>query len=62
MKKIKLLTIALLCIAGLASAASQGTLHSITLPSIQTELKAGAGKGLTETLCAACHSLDYITM
>ena len=62
MRKIRLLTIPVLCIAGLASAGSQGTVHSITLPSIRTELKAGEGKGITETLCAACHSLDYITM
>ena len=62
MEKITLLTITFLFIAGLASAGPQGTIHSITLPSIKTELKAGEGKEKTETLCAICHSLDYITM
>ncbi|HAM52127.1 MAG TPA: sulfide dehydrogenase [Nitrospiraceae bacterium] len=37
-------------------------MHSIALPTIRTELKAGEGKEKTETLCATCHSLDYITM
>jgi len=61
MKKT-LLTIPLLLIAGFASAGPQNSVHSIVLPNIQTELKAGDGKEKTETLCAICHSLDYITM
>jgi sulfite dehydrogenase (cytochrome) subunit B len=61
MKKT-LLAIPLLLIAGLASAGPQNSIHSIALPNIQTELKAGEGKEKTQTLCAICHSLDYITM
>jgi sulfite dehydrogenase (cytochrome) subunit B len=61
MRKLRLLTIPLLFIAGLDSAGSQSMVHSIALPSIGTELKAGAGKEKTEALCSVCHSLDYIT-
>jgi len=61
MKKT-LLTIPLLLIAGFASAGPQSSIHSIVLPNIQTELKAGEGKEKTQTLCAICHSLDYIPM
>ncbi len=61
MKKT-LLTIPLLLIAGFASAGPQSSVHSIALPNIQTELKAGEGKEKIQTLCAICHSLDYITM
>jgi cytochrome c5 len=61
MKKT-LLTIPLLLIVGFASAGPQDSIYSIALPNIQTELKAGEGKEKTETLCAICHSLDYITM
>ncbi|MGA2518043.1 MAG: cytochrome C [Thermodesulfobacteriota bacterium] len=61
MKKT-LLAIPLLLIAGLASAGPQNSIHSIVLPNIQTELKAGEGREKTQTLCAICHSLDYITM
>ncbi|MGO8989858.1 MAG: c-type cytochrome [bacterium] len=61
MKKT-LLTIPLLLIAGFASAGPQNSIHSIVLPNIQTELKAGEGKEKIQTLCAICHSLDYITM
>ncbi len=44
-------------------AASQpGTLRSITLPVIHTELKEGEGRITVETRCAICHSLDYIPM
>jgi cytochrome c5 len=61
MKKT-LFTIPLLLIAGFASAGPQNSIHSIALPNIQTELKAGEGKEKTQTFCAICHSLDYITM
>ncbi len=61
MKK-PLLTIPLLLIAGFASAGAQNSIHSIALPNIQTELKAGEGREKAQTLCAICHSLDYITM
>jgi len=47
---------------GLAYAASEQEVHSITLPTLHTELKDGPGKMKTETLCAVCHSVDYITM
>ena len=61
MKKT-LFTIPLLLIAGFTSAGPQNSIHSIALPNIQTELKAGEGKEKTQTFCAICHSLDYITM
>ncbi len=43
-------------------AASEEPLHSLILPTVHTELKAGIGKEKAETLCAICHSVDYITM
>jgi sulfite dehydrogenase (cytochrome) subunit B len=39
-----------------------GTVHSITLPVVQTHLRAAAGVETVETHCSICHSLDYITM
>jgi len=59
---IILITALLIMGAGLVYAGSDGTVHSITLPKIHTELKAGPGKDTTEKYCAICHSLDYITM
>ncbi len=53
---------AIALVACFAFAASDGPEHSITLPTVRTELKAGPGKDKTETLCAICHSVDYITM
>jgi cytochrome c5 len=62
MKKLKvLITIAALS-AALGYAGAQGTIHSIELPTVHIELKAGEGKEKTESLCSICHSLDYITM
>lgn len=55
-------TIAVLILAGFAHGAPDATVHSISLPSIHIELKQGAGRQKTETLCAICHSVDYITM
>ncbi len=62
MKGILFLTGAFVLVAGLASAASQGMAHTIDLPIINTELKAGDGRDKTASSCAICHSLDYITM
>ena len=36
--------------------------HSIELPKITVELRAGDGKETTERFCGICHSPDYITM
>jgi cytochrome c5 len=63
MKTLAILVMsAIIVAAGLAYAASESTVHSITLPKVPTELKAGPGKDTTEKYCAICHSLDYITM
>jgi len=41
--------------------ASKDMVHSITLPTVKVELRAGEGKDETERYCGICHSLDYIT-
>jgi len=61
MKKIIVLLM-LSAVAGFAYAGPEGSVHSIQLPEIKTELKAGEGKDVTERFCSICHSLDYITM
>ncbi len=61
MKKSIILLI-LLAVAGFVYAAPKGSVHSIEIPSVKTELKSGAGKEVTEKFCIICHSLDYITM
>jgi cytochrome c5 len=61
MKKIIFLFV-VVAVAGFAYADSKESIHSIDLPVVRTELKAGDGKVMTETHCAVCHSLDYITM
>lgn len=61
MKKIIILLM-LSAVAGFAYAGPEGSVHSIELPDIKTELKAGEGKDVTERFCSICHSLDYITM
>src|SRR5512135_2956208 len=61
MKKIIILLM-LSAVAGFAYAGPEGSVHSIQLPEIKTELKAGEGKDVTERFCGICHSLDYITM
>ncbi len=43
-------------------AAPEEAVHSFIPPQVRTELKAGPGKDRTETLCAMCHSVDYITL
>jgi cytochrome c5 len=61
MKKFIVLSI-VLTVAGFAYAADKTTVHSITLPDIRTELKAGAGRDTAQKYCSICHSPDYITM
>ncbi len=48
--------------APMAQAEEMGSVHSITLPTIPAELKEGAGKDKVMTLCAICHTPDYIPM
>jgi len=62
MKTCTLLAIAISILAGFAYGDSDNNVHSISLPVVHIELKAGEGKGKTETLCSICHSVDYITM
>ncbi len=38
------------------------TVHSIELPAVPVQLKAGPGLDKVSTLCNICHSTDYITM
>lgn len=45
-----------------AQAEETAAVHSITLPTIPPTLKEGAGKDKVMTLCAICHSPDYIPM
>lgn len=45
-----------------SSNVEKGTVHSMELPVIQTQLKSGPGLDKVSTLCTICHSLDYITM
>ena len=58
---IILMTIIVLAAAGFTYAAPEESVHTIVLPDIRVELKAGEGKDRTEILCNICHSLDYIT-
>jgi cytochrome c553 len=46
----------------MAQAEEMGPTHSITLPTIPPHLKDGAGKDKVMTLCAICHTPDYIPM
>ncbi len=45
-----------------AHAGETDTVHSITLPEIPPTLKDGPGKDKVITLCAICHTPDYIPM
>ncbi|HET6514871.1 MAG TPA: hypothetical protein VFG09_06885 [Thermodesulfovibrionales bacterium] len=54
--------LALSLVAGFAYGVSQTTVRSITMPVVPTELTAGPGREKVKTLCAICHSVDYITM
>ncbi len=49
-------------VAGISYALPIETTHTIELPKIKAELKAGPGLETTERYCGICHSLDYITM
>jgi hypothetical protein len=62
MAKKMILLIVLSLAAGLSHEAPPATVHSIELPQIYTELKAGYGREKVEALCGICHSLDYIAM
>jgi hypothetical protein len=42
-------------------ASTEGMVHSISLPTVQVDLKPGPGREKTAGYCAVCHSLDYIT-
>jgi hypothetical protein len=42
-------------------ASTSPAVHSIRLPEVKVDLKPGPGRDKTETYCAVCHSLDYIT-
>jgi cytochrome c6 len=61
MKKTAVFVI-LLAVSVSAYAKEGGTVHSITLPTIETNLANGDAKGLVTANCGACHSLDYIVM
>jgi cytochrome c5 len=61
MKQTVILSL-ILVIAGFAYGADKDAVHSIALPDIKTELKAGEGRDTTERYCSVCHSLDYIVM
>jgi len=52
--------LAILLVIG-AAAAAAGETVSITLPADAITLPAGPGAEITQTQCAFCHSLDYIT-
>lgn len=67
----KIIVFAILVVAGallgqysapMAQAEDMGSVHSITLPTIPSELKEGAGKDKVMIFCAICHSPDYIPM
>jgi mono/diheme cytochrome c family protein len=53
--------LALLLVVAAVTAASAETV-SIVLPQDKVSLAPGPGADVTQTQCAFCHSLDYITM
>jgi len=53
--------IAIFTAATLSYAVTKDAVHSIELPKIAVELRAGDGKQTTERFCNICHSLEYIT-
>ena len=68
MKKLLIIIPIAIFAAALAFAQGQGTsnvekgtVHSMELPVIQTQMKSGPGLDKVSTLCNICHSLDYIT-
>ncbi len=42
-------------------APSNDLVHTIRLPEVKIDLKAGPGREKTAGYCSVCHSLDYIT-
>ena len=69
MKMIFILSALLIVTSGAAYAADQppalsagDNVHSIQIPVIPVSLKPGPGIEKVSTLCAICHSTDYITM
>ena len=54
--------IAIFMATSLTYAVTKDAVHSIELPKITVELRAGDGKETTERFCGICHSPDYITM
>jgi hypothetical protein len=43
------------------AASTSGMVHTIRLPEVKIDLKAGPGREKTAGYCSVCHSLDYIT-
>ena len=43
------------------TASTREIVHSISLPEVKIDLKAGPGQEKTAGYCSVCHSLDYIT-
>ena len=62
MRRTIVLFILLAILAAAFCYAQEAKVHTITLPTIQVDLKAGEGKETTERYCSICHSTDYITM
>lgn len=52
----------ILVLEGIAYAASQSDVRSISFPETRVELSAGDGLDKVQAFCNICHSLDYITM
>jgi len=53
--------LAMLLVIGAAAGPAAAETVSITLPPDAITLPAGPGADVTQTQCAFCHSLDYIT-
>jgi cytochrome c5 len=53
--------LAMLFVVGAATAPAAAETVSITLPPDAIALTPGPGADVTQTQCAFCHSLDYIT-
>lgn len=61
MKKTAVFAI-LFALSVTAYAKEGGTVRSITLPAVETNLATGEGKIVVTSNCSSCHSLDYIVM
>jgi len=63
MKKTAAFAILLaVAVAAAVYAAESASVHSITLPVVETKMANGEGKVVTMANCSTCHSLDYILM